>query len=65
MSTTTELNWFKSTYSGGDGDNCIEVALHPDAVRIRDSKDTARRPLAVSVTAWADFTAYASVQRKR
>ncbi|MEV0218855.1 DUF397 domain-containing protein [Streptomyces sp. NPDC050704] len=28
MSTsTTELAWFKSSYSGGDGDDCIEVAL--------------------------------------
>ncbi|MER7621576.1 DUF397 domain-containing protein [Streptomyces sp. NPDC126503] len=25
--STTELAWFKSSYSGGDGDNCVEVAL--------------------------------------
>ena len=25
--TTTELAWFKSSYSGGDGDSCVEVAL--------------------------------------
>ncbi|MFC7261735.1 DUF397 domain-containing protein [Streptomyces lutosisoli] len=25
--STTELNWFKSSYSGSDGDDCIEVAL--------------------------------------
>ncbi|MDX3759751.1 DUF397 domain-containing protein [Streptomyces mirabilis] len=24
---TTELTWFKSTYSGSDGDDCVEVAL--------------------------------------
>ncbi len=60
MSTTTELNWSKSSYSGGDGDNCIEVSLHPRAVHVRDSKDTARRPFTVSATAWSDFTAYAS-----
>ncbi|MFI6079401.1 DUF397 domain-containing protein [Streptomyces sp. NPDC051217] len=24
--TTTELNWFKSSYSGSGGDNCVEVA---------------------------------------
>ncbi|MET8681344.1 DUF397 domain-containing protein [Streptomyces sp. NPDC004647] len=23
----TELSWFKSSYSGSDGDSCIEVAL--------------------------------------
>ncbi|ROQ70476.1 uncharacterized protein DUF397 [Streptomyces sp. 840.1] len=27
MSSTTELAWFKSSYSGGDGDSCVEVAL--------------------------------------
>lgn len=25
--STTELAWFKSSYSGSDGDHCIEVAL--------------------------------------
>lgn len=25
--TTTELAWFKSTYSGSEGDDCVEVAL--------------------------------------
>jgi hypothetical protein len=24
---TTELTWFKSTYSGSEGDDCVEVAL--------------------------------------
>ncbi|MBO0918283.1 DUF397 domain-containing protein [Streptomyces laculatispora] len=57
---STELAWFKSSYSGSGGDNCIEVALHPDAVHVRDSKDTARPPFTVSTTAWSDFAAYAS-----
>ncbi|MFI7082293.1 DUF397 domain-containing protein [Streptomyces anulatus] len=25
--STTPLAWFKSSYSGGDGDSCVEVAL--------------------------------------
>lgn len=25
--STTELSWFKSSYSGSSGDSCIEVAL--------------------------------------
>ncbi|MFE9393884.1 DUF397 domain-containing protein [Streptomyces flavidovirens] len=25
--STTELVWFKSSYSGGSGDSCVEVAL--------------------------------------
>lgn len=54
--STTGLTWFKSSYSGGGGGNCVEVALCPGAVRVRDSKDTARQPLAVSLDAWAAFT---------
>ncbi|WP_393060073.1 DUF397 domain-containing protein [Streptomyces sp. LN549] len=57
---STELAWCKSSYSGSGGDNCIEVALRPDAVHVRDSKDTARSPFTVSTTAWSAFTAYAS-----
>ncbi|WP_030813722.1 DUF397 domain-containing protein [Streptomyces sp. NRRL S-337] len=26
-SSTPELAWFKSSYSGGDGDSCVEIAL--------------------------------------
>ncbi|MFV0136184.1 DUF397 domain-containing protein [Streptomyces sp. HMX87] len=25
--STSELAWFKSSYSGGSGDDCVEVAL--------------------------------------
>ncbi|MDR3082177.1 MAG: DUF397 domain-containing protein [Streptomyces sp.] len=25
--STTELHWFKSSYSSGDGDACVELAL--------------------------------------
>ncbi|MER5275772.1 DUF397 domain-containing protein [Streptomyces sp. NPDC002809] len=25
--STTELTWFKSSYSSGSGDSCVEVAL--------------------------------------
>lgn len=27
MSGSTELAWFKSSYSSGSGDDCVEVAL--------------------------------------
>ncbi|MEU8827257.1 DUF397 domain-containing protein [Streptomyces sp. NPDC048636] len=55
--STTERDWFKSSYSGGGGGNCVEVAIRPDTVHIRDSKDTATGELAVSHRAWAAFTA--------
>ncbi|MFJ6510057.1 DUF397 domain-containing protein [Streptomyces sp. NPDC091406] len=25
--STTPLAWFKSSYSGGDGDSCVEIAM--------------------------------------
>ncbi|UYQ65023.1 DUF397 domain-containing protein [Streptomyces peucetius] len=61
--STTEMAWFKSSYSGGGGDNCIEVAVRPKTVLVRDSKDTQRRPLAVSPDAWSAFTTLAADSR--
>ncbi|MDX3450854.1 DUF397 domain-containing protein [Streptomyces sp. ME02-8801-2C] len=61
--STSELAWFKSSYSGGGGDNCIEVALRPSVVLVRDSKDTVRQSLAVSREAWSAFTTLASDSR--
>jgi len=57
--STTELAWFKSSYSGGGGGNCVEVAVRPAAVLVRDSKDTQRQALTVSPDAWSAFTALA------
>ncbi|MEU6536296.1 DUF397 domain-containing protein [Streptomyces sp. NPDC047000] len=56
MIAIPELTWFKSSHSGGDGDNCVEVALRPGMVHVRDSKDKRIRPLAVAPEAWAAFT---------
>ncbi|WP_405984915.1 DUF397 domain-containing protein [Streptomyces sp. NBC_00872] len=57
---TTELHWFKSSYSGSGGDNCVEVALDDKCVHVRDSKDTGLRPFTVTSDAWSAFTSYAS-----
>ncbi|MEE1938021.1 DUF397 domain-containing protein [Streptomyces sp. TRM 70361] len=61
--TTTELDWFKSSHSGGGGGNCVEVAVQPEAVLVRDSKDTRRQPLTVSPTAWTAFTTHTTNSR--
>lgn len=58
--STEELTWFKSSYSGGGGGNCVEVAMRPHAVLVRDSKDTRLASLAVSAPAWAAFAAGAA-----
>ncbi|MFE2277148.1 DUF397 domain-containing protein [Streptomyces sp. NPDC059454] len=58
---TSELKWFKSSYSSGpDGDSCVEVAVAPCAVHVRDSKDVAGSRLALTPGAWANFVTYAS-----
>ncbi|MFA3874506.1 DUF397 domain-containing protein [Streptomyces sp. MMCC 100] len=58
--STSELAWFKSTYSSsGDGD-CVEVATCPTMVHIRDSKDRRGPQLALSPAAWNDFVSYAA-----
>ncbi|QCW79524.1 DUF397 domain-containing protein [Streptomyces sp. S6] len=51
----TTLRWFKSSYSNGDGGDCVEVAAHPAAVHIRDSKVTDGPILTVEPAAWSAF----------
>lgn len=57
--STTELAWFKSSYSGTQGDNCIEVAM-AEAIHVRDSKQPEGRQLALSPTTWSAFVGYAT-----
>ncbi|MEV5430524.1 DUF397 domain-containing protein [Streptomyces sp. NPDC052701] len=54
------LAWFKSSYSAGDGGECVEVAVRPARVHVRDSKDTTRAALAVQPAAWAAFVEFAA-----
>jgi hypothetical protein len=50
--------WRKSSYSGGNGGACVEVARNlPGAVAVRDSKDPAGPVLAFAPEEWAAFTA--------
>jgi hypothetical protein len=51
--------WRKSSFSGsgGNGDGCIEVAVVPDGVAVRDTKDRARTPHRHSAPAWREFLA--------
>ncbi len=48
--------WFTSSYSGGNGNSCVEVAFLPDGtVGVRDTKDRTRPALRVRPGAWAAF----------
>ncbi|WP_327352483.1 DUF397 domain-containing protein [Streptomyces sp. NBC_01304] len=58
MKNTEALAWFKSSYSGGSGGECLEVATcpaHADAVHIRDSKRPDGDTLTISPDAWSAF----------
>ncbi|MFI1359204.1 DUF397 domain-containing protein [Streptomyces sp. NPDC020898] len=49
-------SWHKSSYSGGDGGNCLEVADgHPALVPVRDSKNPQGPKLAFRAEAWTVF----------
>ncbi|GKQ37587.1 DUF397 domain-containing protein [Streptomyces sp. A012304] len=58
--SATELTWFKSSYSGSQGDDCVEIAIAEHAVHVRDSKDVSRPPFAVGREGWAPFVGFVS-----
>ncbi|GAA1389729.1 DUF397 domain-containing protein [Kitasatospora putterlickiae] len=52
--------WRKSSYSGGNGGDCIEVALAspaPGVVPVRDSKDPSGPVLLFPSASWQSFLA--------
>jgi hypothetical protein len=58
--SATEPAWYKSTHSGTQGDDCVEVALTGRAVHVRDSKDVTRPHLTVGHADWARFVRFAA-----
>ena len=50
------LNWRKSSLSGGSDGNCVEVAATPEgATAVRDSKDPHGPVLVFSNDEWSAF----------
>ncbi|MGC0338824.1 DUF397 domain-containing protein [Streptomyces sp. SLBN-8D4] len=49
------LHWFKSTYSGSEGGQCVEVASCAHTIHIRDSKNP-EPTLRVTPATWTAFT---------
>jgi Domain of unknown function (DUF397) len=53
----TRAIWRKSSYSGANGGQCVEVAANlPGMVAVRDSKDRVGPVLAFTPDAWEAFT---------
>jgi hypothetical protein len=56
MADLSSARWRKSTRSGGNGGECVEVADNlPGVVAVRDSKDPQGPVLAFTPSAWASF----------
>ena len=54
----SSATWRKSSYSGGNGGNCLEVARNlPGIVAVRDSKDCSGPVLTFTSAEWETFTA--------
>jgi|HubBroStandDraft_1064217.scaffolds.fasta_scaffold257291_2 hypothetical protein len=52
----SEIGWRKSSYSGGQGGNCVEIADHDSRVLVRDTKNRSGVVLRFTPDAWARFT---------
>jgi len=48
------MDWRKSSYSGANGGNCVEVAS-ADGVNVRDTVDRDGPTLVISAAAWQAF----------
>ena len=49
------LTWRKSSYSGSNGGNCIEISAAPGAVAVRDSNDPHGPMLTFESQDWRRF----------
>ena len=48
-------HWFKSSYSGGSGTECVECARMSEGTLVRDSKDPNGPMVTVGSVAWESF----------
>jgi hypothetical protein len=57
MEGNRAVTWRKSTYSGNNGGQCVEVGVAAPLVAVRDSKDPDGARLAFGREAWEAFAA--------
>ncbi|MDH6226806.1 DUF397 domain-containing protein [Streptomyces sp. MJP52] len=55
MTAPIARQWFKSSYSGGSGTECVECACSAESALIRDSKQKAGPVIRVTPQAWSAF----------
>jgi len=51
----SDVRWFKSSYSGGSGSDCVEVAFNGQVASVRDSKTPRHGMLTMPASAFAAF----------
>ena len=51
----SRAQWFKSTRSGPNSDNCVEVAFVDEAIAVRDSKNPHGAALIFPAAEWDAF----------
>ena len=51
----TADSWRKSSYSGANGGECVEVATTAGTVLVRDTRDRNGNVLSVPASAWRAF----------
>ncbi|MFF3332285.1 DUF397 domain-containing protein [Streptomyces sp. NPDC002888] len=56
MAAPSTHQWFKSSYSGGSGTECVECARTRDEALVRDSKNISGPVVIVQDQAWYAFT---------
>jgi hypothetical protein len=47
--------WFKSSYSNGDGGECVECAVADDGILVRDTKNHNAGTARVRAAGWQAF----------
>lgn len=55
LDASTLTGWYKSSYSGGDQGECLEVARGHADIPVRDSKDPHGPVLVFEPSAWSAF----------
>ena len=57
MEGPNAVTWRKSSYSGGNGGQCVEAGSLPGAVLVRDTTNRDGGTLAFTAQAWKAFAA--------
>ncbi|WP_406450496.1 DUF397 domain-containing protein [Streptomyces sp. NBC_00876] len=58
------IRWLKSSYSGGSGTECVEIARLGASVGVRDSKRPRGPHIIVQANAWGEFVTNFRPQRE-